>query len=157
MRAQWAKVYFGCRRLQAFPTFLRVQLSVTPWTAAHQAPPSSSISRSLPKFMSIESVMLFNHLILCCLLLLLPSVFPSIRIVSNESALRIRWPKYWSLSFSNSPSNENRRIWSPCSPRSQDSSSTIIQKHSLLCCAMLCLVAQSHLTLCQAPLSMRIL
>ena len=116
MRTQWAKVYFGCRRLQPFPTCLgrlvlvqslsRVQFFVTPWTEARQAPLFFSISRSLPKFMSIESVILFNHLILCCLLLLLPSIFPSIRIFSNESALRIRLPKYWSLSFSNGPSNE---------------------------------------------------
>ena len=64
-------------------------------------------SRSPPKPMSIESVMPSNHLILCCPLLLLPSIFPSIRVFSNESALRIRWPKYWSFSFSISPSNEN--------------------------------------------------
>ena len=63
-------------------------------------------SWSLPKLMSIESVMLSNHLILCCPLLLLPSIFPSIRVFSNESVLRIRWPKYWSFSFSISPSNE---------------------------------------------------
>ena len=68
---------------------------------------SFTISQSLLKFMSIESAMLSNHLILCCLLLLLPSVFPSITIFSNESTLRIRWPKYWSCSFSINPSNEN--------------------------------------------------
>ena len=116
MRTQWAKVYFGCRRLQPFPTCLgrlvlvqslsRVQFFVTPWTEARQAPLFFSISRSLPKFMSIESVILFNHLILCCSLLLLPSVFPHIRVFSSELALHIRWPKYWSLSFSISPSNE---------------------------------------------------
>ena len=64
------------------------------------------MSQSLLKFMSIESVILFNHLILCRPLLLPPSIFPSIRVISNESVLRIRWPKYWSFSFSNSPSNE---------------------------------------------------
>ena len=82
----------------------RVQLFVTPWTATHQTPLFSTIARSLFRFMSIESVMLSNHLILCCPLLLLPSVFPSIKVFSNESALPIRWPKYWS--FSISPSNE---------------------------------------------------
>ena len=85
----------------------RVLLFVTPWTAARQASLSITNSRSLPKPMSIESVMSSNHLILCCPLLLLPSVFPNIRVLSNESALHIRWPKYWSFSFSISPSNEH--------------------------------------------------
>ena len=80
--------------------------SAVPWTAAYQAPLRSTISQSLLKFMSIELVMLSNHLILCHPLLLLPSVFPSIRVFSNESALHIRWPKYWSFSFSISPTNE---------------------------------------------------
>ena len=78
--------------------------SVTPWTATLQA--SITISRSLLKLMSIESVKPCNHFILCGPLLLLPLIFPSIRVFSNESALRIRWPKYWSFSFSISPSNE---------------------------------------------------
>ena len=81
-----------------------VQLFTTPWTAAHQASLSFTTSRSLLKLMSIESVMLSNHLILCHPLLLLPSVFPRIRVFSNELALHIKWPKYWS--FSISPSNE---------------------------------------------------
>ena len=76
----------------------RVRLSVTPWTAARQASLSFTISRSLLKLMSIESVMPSNHLILCRPLLLLPSVFTSIRVFSNKLALRIRWPKYWSFS-----------------------------------------------------------
>ena len=80
--------------------------SVTPWTAARQASLSFTISRSLLKLMSIESLMPSNHLILCCLLLLLPSIFPSIRVFSNESGLHVRWPKYWSFSFSISLSNE---------------------------------------------------
>ena len=84
-----------------------VQLFVTPWTAARQASLSITNSRSPPKPMSIELVMPSNHLILCCPLLLLPSIFPSIRNFSNESALCIRWPKYWSFSFNFSPSNEN--------------------------------------------------
>ena len=79
---------------------------MTPWTAAHQASLSFTISQSLLKLMSIESVMPSNHLILCRPLLLLPSIFPSIRICSNELALSIRWPKYWSFSFSISPSKE---------------------------------------------------
>ena len=79
---------------------------MSPWTAAHQAPLSFTISQSLLKFMSIESVMPSNHLVLCHPLLLLTSIFPGIRLFSNESALRIRWPKYWSFSFSISPSNE---------------------------------------------------
>ena len=78
----------------------------TPWTAAHQASLSLTVSQSLLKLMPIESVMPSNHLILCCPLLLLTSVFASIRVFSNESVLHIRWPKYWSFSFSNSPSNE---------------------------------------------------
>ena len=83
-----------------------VWLFVTPWTTARQASLPITSSQSLLKLVSIESVMPFNHLILCRPLLLLPSVFPSIRVFSNESALCIRWPKDWSFSFSISPSNE---------------------------------------------------
>ena len=78
----------------------RVWLFATPWTAARQASLSITNSRSLPRLMSIESVIPSNHLILCCPFLLLPSIFPSIRVFSNESALRIKWPKYWSFSIS---------------------------------------------------------
>ena len=85
----------------------RVWLFVTPWTAACQAALSIINSRSLPKLISIESVMPPNHLILCYPLLLLASIFPSIRVFSNESAFSIRWPKYWSFSFSISPSSEH--------------------------------------------------
>ena len=81
--------------------------SATPWTAAHQTSLSITNSQSLLRLMSIEWVMRSNHLILCCPLLLLPSVFPSIRLFSNESALHIRWPKYWNFIFSISPSNEH--------------------------------------------------
>ena len=84
-----------------------VWLFVTPWTAVHQASLSITNSQSLLKLMSIESVMPSNHLILCHLLLLLPSIFPSIRVFSNESVLHIRWPKYWSFSFNISPSKEH--------------------------------------------------
>ena len=83
----------------------RVQLFVTPWTAARQASLSFTISQSWLKLMSIESVMPSKHLILCHPLLLLPSIFSSIRVFSNESSLRIRWPNYWSFNFSISPSN----------------------------------------------------
>ena len=79
---------------------------MTSWPAAHQASLSISNFWSLLKFMSTESVMPSNHLILCCPLLLPPSIFPSIRVFSSESTLHIRWPKYWSFSFSISPSNE---------------------------------------------------
>ena len=82
-----------------------VQLFVTPWTAACQASLSITNSQSLLKLMSIESVMPSIHLILCRPLLLPPSIFPSIKVFSNELALRIRWPKYWSFSFNISPSN----------------------------------------------------
>ena len=84
-----------------------VRLFVTPWTSARQPSQSITNSRSLPKLMSIESVMPSNHLILCRPLLLLPSIFPSIRVFSNESVLHIRWPKYWSFNFNISPSNEH--------------------------------------------------
>ena len=84
-----------------------VRLFATPWTAACQVSLSITNSRRSPKLMSIESVMPSNHLILCCPLLLLPSIFPSIRVFSNESVLFIRWPKYWSFSFSISPSNKH--------------------------------------------------
>ena len=84
-----------------------VWLFVTPWTAARQVTLSISNSWSLLKLMSIESVMLSNHLILCRPLLFPPSIFPSIRVFANESVLRIRWPKYWSFSFNVNPSNEH--------------------------------------------------
>ena len=104
-----------------------------PWTAVRQASLSITNSRSLPKLTSIESVMPSNRLILCRPLFLAPSIFPSIRVFSNESVLCIRWPKYWSFSFSISPSNEYSALISfrmdwfdcPCSPRdSQESSPT---------------------------------
>ena len=81
-------------------------LFATPWTAACQASPSITNSRSVLKLMSMQLVIPSNHLIFCHPLLLLPSIFPSIKVFSNESVLRIRWPKYWNFSFSISPSNE---------------------------------------------------
>ena len=88
------------KRLSSVQSLSHVQLFVTPWTAACQAFLSITNSQSLLKLMSIESVMPSNHLILCHPLLLLPSIFPSIRVFSNESVLHIRWPKYWSFSIS---------------------------------------------------------
>ena len=96
--------HFGFSSVQSLS---RVQLFATPWTAAHQASLSITSSQSPPKPMSIKSVMPSNHLILCCPLLLLPPIPPSIRVFSNESALHIRWPKYWSFNFNISPSNEH--------------------------------------------------
>ena len=111
----------------------RVRLSVTPWTAARQASLSITNSRTLLTLISIEFMMPSNHLILCHHLLLLPSIFPSIRVFFNESTFHIRWPEYWSFSFSISPSNEHSGLisfrvdWllvgSPCSPRNYQESS----------------------------------
>ena len=107
----WSKANFD---FQNFPnpfssvhSLSHIRLFATPWPAACQGSLSIKNSRSSPKPMSIELVMLSNHLILCCSLLLLPSIFPSIKVFSNESALCIMWPKYWSFSFSISPSNEH--------------------------------------------------
>ena len=96
-------------QLSSVQSLSRVRLFATPWTATH-ASLSIIKSRSLLKLMSIESVMPSNHLILCRPLLLPPSIFPSIRVFSSESVLRIRWPKYWSFSFSISPSDEYSRL-----------------------------------------------
>ena len=115
-----------------------VWLFETPWTAAHQASLSITNSRSLLKLMSIELVIPSNHLILCRPLLLPPSIFPSIRVFSNESVLRIRWPKYWSFSFSISPSNDYSGLislgwtgWISLQSKglSRVFSNTIVQKH----------------------------
>ena len=97
----WLAVQFSSVQLLS-----HVRLFATPWTAPHKAALSITNSWSLPKLMSMESVMSSNHFILCHPLLLLPSIFPSIRVFSNELALCIRWPKDWSFSFSISPSNE---------------------------------------------------
>ena len=99
---------YECTSVQSVHSLSRVQLFVTTWTAACQASLSITTNfQSLPKLMSIKPVMPSKHLILCHPLLLLPSIFPSIRVFSNESALCIRWPKYWSFSFSISPPNEH--------------------------------------------------
>ena len=113
-------------------------LTVTPWTAARQASLSITNSWNLLKVMSIELVMPCNHLILCCPLFLLPSIFPSVRVFSDESTLRMRWPKYWRFSFSISPSNEHSGLISfrmdwldllAIQRLSRVFSSTTIQKH----------------------------
>ena len=104
--------YFWMSQFSSVQSLSRVQLFVTPWTRACQASLSITNSRSPPRPMSIESVMPSNHLILYCPLLLLPSIIPGIRVFSNESALRSRWPKYWSFSFNIGPSNEHQD-WSP--------------------------------------------
>ena len=103
MRCEKAKVNLNYLSVH----FSRVQLFVTSWTAAQQASLSITNSQSPPKPISIESVMPSNHLILCHPLLLLTSIFPNISVFSNESALRIRWPKYWRFSFNISPCNEH--------------------------------------------------
>ena len=100
-------MYVCMYELSSFQSLSHVQLFATPWTSAHQASLSITNSRSPPKPMSIESVMPSNNLILCRPLLLLPPIPPSIRVFSNESALLIRWPKYWSFTFSISPSIEH--------------------------------------------------
>ena len=94
-------------RFSSVQSLSHVRLFATPWIAARQASLSITNSQSLLKLMSIKSVMPSSHLILCRLLLLLPPMLPSIRVFSNESTLRMRWPKYWSFSFSISPSNEH--------------------------------------------------
>ena len=116
-----------------------VRLFVTPWIATHQAPLSITNSQSLLKLMSIELVMPSNHLILSHLLLILLSVFSSIRVYSNESVLRIWWPKYWNFSYSISPSNEYSGLiafridWlDPCCPRDFQESSPTPQFKSII-------------------------
>ena len=100
------EIYMSMYICQSVQLLSHIWLFATPWTAARQSSLSITNSQSLLKLMSVESVMPSNHLILCCPLLLLPSIFPSIRVFSKESVLGIRWPKYWSFSFSISPSNE---------------------------------------------------
>ena len=130
-----------------------VRFSATPWTAARQASLSITNSRSWLKLMSIESMMPSNHLILCCPLLLPPSIFPSIRVFSNESVLPIRWPQYWSFSFSISPSNEHpglisfRMDWLDLFAV-QGTLKSLLQQHrskaSILRCSLFFIVQLSH-------------
>ena len=132
------------------------QLSVTPWAAAHQASLSITNSYSLLKLMSIELVMPSNHLILCHPLILPPSIFPNIRVFSNESVRPIRWPKYWSFNFSISLSNEHSGLISFKTDRldllvvqglSRVFSNTTVQKHQFFS-AQLSLWSNSHIHTC---------
>ena len=131
----------------------RVQLFATPWIAARQASLSVTNSQSLLKLMPIESVMPSSHLILCRPLLLLPPIPPSIRVFSNESTLQMRWPKYWSFSFSISPCNEHQDPsalgwtgWVSLQSKgiSRVFSNTTVQKHQFFC-AQLSLLSNSHI------------
>ena len=143
------RCWCSCRSVtQLCPNF------VTPWTAACQDSLSITNSHSLLKLISIESVMPSNHLILDHPLLLPPSVFPSIRVFSNQSVLRIRWPKYWSFRFSISPYNEHPRtdfledglVGSPCSPRTfKNPLHHHSSKASIIQCSDFIVVQLSHL------------
>ena len=144
----WLSVQFSSVQSLSY-----VQLFATPWITACQASLSITNSRSPPKPMSIESVMPSNHLILCRPLLLLPSIFPGITVFSNESALRIRWPKYWSFSFNISPSNEHAGLisfrmdwWDLLAV--QGTLKSLLQHHSLktsiLQCSAFFIVQHTH-------------
>ena len=131
------KDYYNLVVIEVVVVYLlsHVWLFATPWTAARQASLSFTISKSLLYLMSIESVTPSNHLILCCPLLLLLSIFPSIRVFSNESVLCIRWPKYWSFSFNISPSNEHSELISFMMDQSdllavQGTLKSLLQHHS---------------------------
>ena len=135
----WKKPFIALC-LSSVQSLSRVRLFATPWTAAHQASLPITNSQSLLKLMSIESVMPSNHLVFCCPLLLLPSIFPSVRVFSNVSVLHIRWPKYWSFSFSISPSYEYSGLiplgltgWISLQSKglSRVFSNTTVQKHQL--------------------------
>ena len=140
-------------QVSSYQSLSHVRLFATPWTAACQALLSITNSRSLPKLVFIESVMPSNHLILCCPLLLLPSIFSSIRVFSNESTLRMRWPKYWSFSFNISPSNEHSELISFRMDRLdllavQGTLKSLLQNHSskasILRCSAFFIVQLSH-------------
>ena len=144
---------FSSVHVSSFQSLNHVQLFVTPWTAARQASLSITNSQSLLKLMSIELVMPSNHFILCHPLLLLPLIFPSIRDFSNESILCIRWPKYWSFSFSISHSNEYSGLISFRMDRLdllavQRILKCLLQNHSskasILWCSALCIVQLLH-------------
>ena len=145
------KKYLQCR-FSSVQSLSRVRLFATPWTAARQTSLSTN-SRSPPKPMSIESVMSSNHLILCSPLLLLPSIIPRIRVFSNESALCIRWPKYWGFSFKISPTNEHpglisfRKDWLDLLAV-QGTLKSLLQHHSskasILWCSAFFIVQLSH-------------
>ena len=133
--------YRGGARISTVQLLSPVSLFVIPWTAAHQASLSVINSQSMIKLMSIKLVMPFNHLILCCPLLLLPSIFPSIRVSSKELVLHIRWSKYWSFSFSMNPSKEHSGlisykigwIYLKSKGLSRVFSNTTVQKYQFFC------------------------
>ena len=155
----WPCLLFGRKsvtnlvQFSSVQSLSHVQLLATPWTEAIQASLSITNSGSVPKLMSIESLMPSSHLILCCSLLLLPSIFPSIRVFSNESPLHIRWPKYWSFSFTISPSNEHsglisfRKDWLDFLAV-QGTLQSLLQHHSskssILQCSAFFMVQLSH-------------
>ena len=150
---KWIKLIIITVQFSSFQSLNTTLLFATSWIAAHKASLSITNSRSLLKFMSIESAMSSKQLILCCPLLLLPSIFPSIRVFSNESVLYIRWPKYWSFSFSISPSNEYsgltsfRMDWLDLLAV-QGTLKSLLQHHSskasILCCSAFFIVQLSH-------------
>ena len=127
-----------------FSSFAQSCRPATPWIAAHQASQFITNSRRLLKLMSITSVMPSNHLILCCPLILLHSIFPRIRVFSNESVLHIRWPKYWSFSINISPSNEHPGLISFRRSLSRVFSNTTVQKHQFFG-VQLSLWSKSHI------------
>ena len=143
----------GFSQFSSVQSFSHFWLFATPWTAAHQASLSITNSQRLLKLMSIESVMPSNHLILCHPLLLLPSIYPSIRVFSNESVIRIRWPKHWSFSCSISPPNKYsglisfRMDWLDL-PAVQGTLKSLLQHHSskasILRCSTFFIVQISH-------------
>ena len=160
LKVWWGTGYWHLKVLpHSVQSLSRVRLFATPWIAARQASLSITNSRSSPRLMSIELVMPSSHLILCCPLLLLPPIPPSIRVFSNESALRMRWPKYWSFSFSISPSSEHlglisfRMDWldllavqGTCKSLLQHHSSkaSILKESLFLCNISQCLLKCSH-------------
>ena len=153
MESRETRHYLALHVLTSVQSLSRVRLFVTPWTAARLASLSITNSRSLLKLMSIELVMPSNHLILCRPLLLLSSIFPNIRVFSNESVLHIRWPKYWSFSFNISPSNEHsgliyfRMDWLDLLAV-QGTLNSLLQHHSskasILLCSAFFIVQLSH-------------
>ena len=154
LSGRWKSTWFkDSVQFSSVQSLSRVGLFATPWTTACQASLSITNSRSPPKPMSIKSMMPSNHLILCCPLLLLPSIFPSIRVFSNESAHRIRWPKYWSFSFNISPFNEHpglisfRMVWLDILTV-QGTLKSLLQHHtskaSILWCSAILIVQLSH-------------
>ena len=136
-----------------FQLLSHVHPFATPWTAACQASLSNTIFQSLLKLMSIESMLPSNHLVLCCPLLPLPSIFPSIRVFSNVSTFRVRWSKYWNFSFRISSSSEysglisfrNDWVWSACSPKDSQESYPIPQFKSINSSALTFLYGSTHI------------